>query len=818
MDKSYPSPHQTVTNYESIEEELESVRQELAHTKEQLQSALKEVHMTQQCMNALLASIPMPLQIWSAQDKILDASYVSSQLFGFENKQEFIDNFILTVPDQQPCGENSLTLAQKYIEEAREKGKVCKHWTHLHTSGEEIPVEATFAPVTIQDEEIIFVFLQDLREKNAIIAKLNESHEYSKVMLDASPIGAIIWDKNVTPVAWNTAMVKAFGIEKNKDFMTYLHKLFPEIQPDGVPSLQKMQEQLHKAFTEGHASGYWLGTSLDGTAVPTEATAVRTKHNGEDMVVVFYRDMRDVEENIRKAQVAEQRTHAILDGVPLGINILNSRMELIDCNAEALRMARYSSKEHFLAIAMQSFPPIQANGQESSLFLQEKFTEAVLNGKACFEIHAIDADGKEYPMGVTVVRSSIADEEIYIVYCHDLRDAKKMLKEIEMTREAAEQSAHAKSEFLANMSHEIRTPMNGILGLLHILSSTPLDAMQNDYVEKALFSTKELLRIINDILDFSKIEAGKLEMEKTPFTIHDVCSEMESLFGHAMRDKGLESHLHEGDYASTPILGDPLRLKQVLLNLLSNAIKFTGKGKVSLHITGTKHQNNSLHFLFKIQDTGIGLTQEQINHLFSAFSQADTSVTRKYGGTGLGLAICKSIVKMMQGDIWVESAIGQGSTFFFTALFELADEKNLEQATTTELIHGEIKYSGHILLVEDNSINQIIAEELLQSVGYTIDIANNGQEALDMLDKKHYDIVLMDIQMPIMDGLTATKAIREKPQFAKLPIVAMSAHAMIGDREKSLKYGMNDHITKPISPNILYRTLNYWLDARTYEQ
>ncbi len=814
MDKSFtPSPNKAIS-YESLEEEIARLRQELTHTKEQLQSAQRETRLVQMRMSAMLEALPMPVQIWSPQGKILDASRVSAQLFGFENNQELIDNFLRTVPERQPCGENSLALAQKYTDEAREKGIICKPWIHLHSTGEELPVEATFAPVTIEGEEIIFVFLQDLRERNAIIAQLNESHEYSKVMLDASPLGAMIWNKNGTPIAWNTAMVKTFGIEKKQDFMAYLHKLFPEIQPDGVPSLQKMQEQLHKTFTEGYASGPWLGTSLDGTPIPTEATAVRTKHNGEDMVVVFYRDMRDVEENIRKAQAAEERSKAILEGVPLGINILNSRMELIDCNEESLNITRHSSKEQFLPVAMQSFPPLQPCGQESSLFLQEKFTEAVINGKSRFEICAIDGEGKEYPMGVTVVRATMTEEELYIVYCHDLRENKKMLKEIELNREAAEQSAQAKSEFLANMSHEIRTPMNGILGILHILSGTALDTMQKDYMDKALFSTKELLRIINDILDFSKIEAGKLEMEKTPFTIHDVCSELESLFGHAVRDKGLESHLHEGTFASTPILGDSLRLKQVLLNLLSNAIKFTGKGKVSLHITGTKHQNNELHFLFKIQDTGIGLSQEQINNLFSAFSQADTSVTRKYGGTGLGLAICKSIVKMMQGDIWVESKVGQGSTFFFTAVFELANEKDIEQSNATALPHENLTYSGHILLVEDNNINQIIAEELLQSVGYTIDIANNGQEALDMLDKKHYDIVLMDIQMPIMDGLTATKAIREKPQFAKLPIVAMSAHAMTGDKEKSLKYGMNDHITKPISPDILYRTLSYWLDVK----
>ncbi len=237
-----------------------------------------------------------------------------------------------------------------------------------------------------------------------------------------------------------------------------------------------------------------------------------------------------------------------------------------------------------------------------------------------------------------------------------------------------------------------------------------------------------------------------------------------------------------------------------------------GSVKVNMQCS---EENGKLSCNFRVSDTGIGLSEDQVEHLFTAFMQADTSVTRKYGGTGLGLAISKNIVEMMHGTIWAESQLGQGSTFCFTAIFDIANEviDVLSPLDIPPAIANN-NYTGHLLLVEDNQINQIIAEELLQSVGYTLDIANNGQEAIDLLGKKTYDLVLMDIQMPVMDGLTATKVIRKKPAFAKLPIIAMSAHAMTGDKEKSIKSGMNDHITKPISPNILYNTLHHWISKK----
>ena len=395
-------------------------------------------------------------------------------------------------------------------------------------------------------------------------------------------------------------------------------------------------------------------------------------------------------------------------------------------------------------------------------------------------------------------------------------DMRKVEVDLRLARDASEQSARAKSEFLANMSHEIRTPMNGILGLLHLISKTDLTPKQRDYIDKSQVSAKNLLRIINDILDFSKIEAGKLEMEYTEFDLLDTLTEVGDMFNSNIAESNLDFKIILTDNLPETVMGDPLRLKQVLINLISNAVKFTHSGGIKVQVLKLEDETDHICLCFSVEDTGIGMTDEQASSLFTPFTQADTSITRKYGGTGLGLVISKDIVHMMGGNMWVESRFGEGTTFYFTACFTPAQLSYLSGTCDIDYVcpkaaaHNLIK--GTILLVEDNEINQLVAQELIEAAGYSVDIADNGQLALDMIDRGHYKLILMDIQMPVMDGISTTQKIRENKAYDNLPIIAMSAHAISDDIEKSLTCGMNDYITKPIEPNILYGTLEKWIN------
>jgi signal transduction histidine kinase/ActR/RegA family two-component response regulator len=391
-------------------------------------------------------------------------------------------------------------------------------------------------------------------------------------------------------------------------------------------------------------------------------------------------------------------------------------------------------------------------------------------------------------------------------------------RELAVQTAAAQDASRTKSEFLANMSHEIRTPMNAILGLTHLALQTGLNEQQSTYINHVDVAAKSLLRIINDILDFSKIEAGKLEMEETDFYLSDLTSAtMEMMSGNA-KQKGLNFFLDLPEDIPDHLIGDSVRLGQVINNLLSNAIKFTAKGEVRLSVRTVEETDESAILRFTVKDSGIGLTQEQVGRLFTAFTQADASTTRKYGGTGLGLAISKLLVEMMGGEIWCESEPGSGSTFGFTARFKVAGgasrsrSENDNSSSDADLVKA-IK-NAKILLVEDNEINQLVASEILQNAGFEVTIANNGREALEVIQKNAFDLVFMDIQMPEMDGLTATREIRKIDRLKDVPIIAMTANAMSGDREESINAGMNDHVSKPIDITNCFKTMLKWIPAK----
>ncbi len=403
---------------------------------------------------------------------------------------------------------------------------------------------------------------------------------------------------------------------------------------------------------------------------------------------------------------------------------------------------------------------------------------------------------------------------------------------------AANAASEAKSAFLATMSHEIRTPMNAIIGFSDLLQKTPLTKKQSYYLTRISRSANALLGIINDILDFSKIEAGKMKMESVDFDLEALIIDVAATISLTAEEKGVELILDMDPEMPTHLNGDALRLGQILLNLGSNAVKFTEAGQVCFRLR-SREQGDDFVLDVQVSDTGIGLTREQIDRLFQSFNQADSSTTRKYGGTGLGLAICKNLVELMHGAIRVESTPGQGSTFFFFVTLskqaqppstplplmsdmpgetpphpvsDLPGANDLLPIGRSSEISCEAIHGARILLVEDNTFNQELARELLENRGFQVIVAGNGNEALQQLDTQSFDLVLMDIEMPGMDGLEATRKIRSQKKHAILPILAMTAHTTEEGAHEWIAAGMNDHISKPFKEDELFKRLNKWVN------
>ena len=377
----------------------------------------------------------------------------------------------------------------------------------------------------------------------------------------------------------------------------------------------------------------------------------------------------------------------------------------------------------------------------------------------------------------------------------------------------SETATRAKSEFLARMSHEIRTPMNGIIGMTYLAMRANPDERQLEYLKRIDNAAKTLLGVINDILDFSKMEAEKMEIHHSSFRLSRILWSIYDMLGLKSEEKGVALDVSVADDVPDIIESDPLRLAQICINLCSNAVKFTDSGQVSLQVSLQSRQQEELELLFRIQDTGIGMTAEEQERVFDSFAQADGSTTRKYGGTGLGLAISKNLVHMLGGEIWVESQPGKGSTFSFTIRAKVGAETDLDDEEHAPPLREQTPLPElNVLLVEDNEINQEIAMEILRDMGVHVTLAVNGADAVQKWETDTFDLILMDIQMPVLDGLSASRQIRSssRPRSKTVPIVAMTANAMSGDREKSLEAGMDDHITKPLDVGELRSALALW--------
>ena len=878
--------------------------------------------------------------------------YAEKELSHLEKWDEIIH------PDERASG------AERYgelVQGKRERGEWEQRF--VHHDGRAIVTSARFSLIrdTSGKPQYVASLTEDITESRRAQEERNRLTRRMQLILESTGQGIYGIDLEGKCTFINRATCELVCCRPEETLGQNMHELVHHHKPDG--SVYPVDQcPVYRAIKKGE--GCRVDDEVmwrrDGTPIPVEYSSFPILEGGRITgAVVTVVDITERKRAEEKVLASEQLFRSIFENAQIGIGVFNIDRRELSPNRALQEMLGYTEKElRRLATWDQITPP------DESALDAKRYGELVQGKreKDEWEQRLIRRDGR---IAVTSVRFSLlrdaAGRPQYVASLQeDITERKRLEAELVTAKVVAEAATKAKSDFLANMSHEIRTPMNAILGMTHLALKTELTPKQRDYLTKTKAASQSLLGIINNILDFSKIEAGKLDIEKTSFCLEDVLENVSTVVSQKIHDKNLEFLIAAQPDLPPGLVGDPLRLGQILINLVNNAVKFTDRGEIVVTVAPGEKVLDRVNLKFSIRDTGIGMTSEQTARLFQAFSQADSSTTRKYGGTGLGLSISKKLVEMMDGNIWVESNYGVGSTFHFTAWFGIGsgemkrrrlipnitgirvlvvDDNQQAREILTDLLKGlglgaesvstgedairelvagdaEARYAlvmmdwhmpgmdgletsriikhgdrlknapkvvmvtafgredirsqaeklgidgyllkpvtpstlfdtlvelfgevGHdeadatrisrtdisthdatgvrILLVEDNEVNQQVATELLESAGAIVTVTNHGGEAVRILTEGEqppsFDVVFMDLQMPEMDGFTATRLLRAQPRIQGLPIIAMTAHALVEERQRCLEAGMNDHVSKPIEPDALFATLLRWVKPR----
>jgi PAS domain S-box-containing protein len=694
--------------------------------------------------------------------------------------------------------------------------------------------ETPLAPLQVRrDDEIghlVVEFNQLLADRQRYEAALVDSEQRFRLLVEGAPEGIFVQTHGRFAYA-NHAALALLRATNDKQLLgkTVLDRIHPDCRTEVAQRIRLLNDGYAVPLQEQ------IYLRLDGTPVAVEVSAVPLRFGDEDGSLVFIRDITERkcvsaerDQLIERYRGERDFSDKLTDSLPGVFYVISSDVRFVRWNRNfedvtgrtGTEMAAISPLDLFAGadrdLIGSRIAAVFADGQstaEANLLVKEGGSRRYL-----FTGQRVVVDGQLLIVGqgmdVTAIREMEAELARHRDHLAEL--VVQRTWELAVAKERAEAATQAKSAFLANMSHEIRTPMNAILGMVHLMQRDEVTPKQVGQLDKIDTAAKHLLSILNDILDLSKIEAGKFSLDNTDVAIHGLLENIASILSPRVGSKGLRLVMETGP-VPRHLRGDPMRLTQALLNYANNAVKFTEQGTITIRTRVLNKEEGRVLLRFEVEDSGIGIAPAHLERLFAAFEQADSSTTREYGGTGLGLAITSHLARLMGGEVGVSSEPGKGSTFWFTAWLDSGlpvpeeEEASVPGKEGAETILLRDYRGRRVLLAEDEPINQEIACEVLKEAGLVVDVANNGAEAVEMAGKTAYDVILMDMQMPRMDGLAATQAIRQLASGGRVPIIAMTANAFIEDREKCLAAGMNDFLAKPANPETLYATVLKWL-------
>jgi PAS domain S-box-containing protein len=787
-------------------EELRVYQTELEVQNQELSKAQSEIAKTLEKYRTLFEYLPLPGVLVDIHGFIVEANFLACQLLGLRRNATLQQRSALQLFDSAARSQIYKILRDRSNSTAQTVELV----SLKTTQGNYIPCDVHVLHLNYEIDQAGQTLLV-LVDRSAEIA-LQKSKEFKNAILDSMSAQIAVLDQDGVIVSVNEAW-RRFASENGSDpqktshvginYLDVCHGTAGAIPPEGA---KEAYEGVLKVL-----NGQLPGFSVDYPChSPTEQrwfTMAATPLGGKGMgVVISHTNITESKRAEMAASDSQETLRSILKTTRDGFWRVSSSGHLIDVNGAYCQQSGYTSNE----LLGMHFSKLLAEGEAEAT--QNHIQQLIKAGNDQFESLHQRKDGTLWHVEISATYRELAGGEA-LVFLRDITERKCAEAELNTALEAAKRADQAKDEFLANITHELRTPLSAVIGFSSLARPLSTDPLQNSYLEKVNNAGHTLASIIDDLLDLSKIVSGHLVFEATPFSFRQLVTRSISLIGYKAEEKGLDLRHSIDEHLADVLIGDSLRIEQILLNLLSNAVKFTNTGYVELRVSQPAIELNRACLRIEVEDSGIGLSEDELALMFKPFSQADASVTRKFGGTGLGLSICKRLAESMDGKIAVSSQKGEGTTFQVEIWLGLAEMETTPQTVVEEDLPSAHYHDARVLVVDDQPYNREIVEGLLATVGIAPNMASNGQEAIDILlaDTGDFDLVLMDIQMPVMDGLTATRIIRQTDRFAHLPIIAMTAHTMAREKEKSKVAGMNGHIGKPFDENGFYRLLAKWI-------